>query len=90
MISQGLSSYNFKAHVASDIFGDHNQFLPADNFQSQGHLRKIDDRTKMNLMQLNEAKSKYMIVNYTDNYQFSTRLHLNDKILEQVEETLLL
>ena len=44
----------------------------------------------MNLMQLNEAKSKYMIVNYTDNYQFSTRLDLNEKILEQVEETRLL
>ena len=31
-----------------------------------------------------------MIFNYTKNYQFSTRLHINQEIMETVEETKLL
>ena len=90
LISQGLSSYNFKAHVASDVNSEHNQYLPAENGHSQDYLRNINDWTVENLMQLNKDKSKYMVVNYTENYQFSTRLMLNDKVLEQVNETKLL
>ena len=41
-------------------------------------------------MKLNTDKSKYMVVNYTDNYQFDTRLMLNDTKLEKVRETKLL
>ena len=40
LASQGLSSYNFKSHVASDINVEHNQFLPHSNFKSQVYLRK--------------------------------------------------
>ena len=35
-------------------------------------------------MQLNTEKSKYMIINFTENYQFNTRLHLESNLLEQV------
>ena len=90
MISQGLSTYNFKTHVASDINVEHNQFLPTDNFQSQEYLKKISEWTDKNLMQLNSNKSKYMVINYTDNFQFNTRLKLDDNLLEQVSETRLL
>ena len=90
MISQGLSSYNFKAHVASDVNAEHNQFLVPENFQSQDHLTKISDWTDSNLMQLNAEKSKYMIVNFTEKYQFSTRLTLNNQLLEEVSEKRLL
>ena len=41
-------------------------------------------------MKLNAAKSKYMIINFTDNYQFSTRLNLENTVLEEVTETRLL
>ena len=41
-------------------------------------------------MQINEKKSKIMIFNYTNKYQFSTRLSLKDKNLEEVSETKLL
>ena len=37
LILQGLSSYDFKFHVASDI-GTHNQFLPNQNISSQVSL----------------------------------------------------
>ena len=41
-------------------------------------------------MKLNEKKSKVMVFNYTRNYQFSTRVHLNHTLLETVQETTLL
>ena len=40
LIMSGLTSYNFKQHVASDI-GNHGQFLPAKNIKSQIYLGKI-------------------------------------------------
>ena len=33
-------------------------------------------------MILNQKKTKVMIFNFSDNYQFTTRLKLNDEILE--------
>ena len=41
-------------------------------------------------MKLNAEKSKYMVVNFTQNYQFNTRLTLDNTLLEQVKETKLL
>ena len=90
LISQGLSSWNFKANTASDISAEHNQFLPYDNFQSQDYLSRISNWTDQNLMKLNADKSKFMIVNYTDNFQFITRLTLDNNVLKQVNETRLL
>ena len=90
LISQGLATYNFKNHVASDIDASHNQFLPQENFNSQTLLNKISDWTDSKLMKLNTEKSKYMIINFTDNYRFNSRLLLDDRLLEQVTETRLL
>ena len=41
-------------------------------------------------MLINEDKSKIMVFNFTNNYQFSTRLSIKDKKLEEVSETKLL
>ena len=41
-------------------------------------------------MKLNCDKSKYMIFNFSKNYQFNTRLYLEKSLLEQVTETRLL
>ena len=41
-------------------------------------------------MKLNPEKSKFMVVNYTDNYQFNTRLRIENNSLKQVKETKLL
>ena len=90
LISQGLSSFNFKSHVALDSNIEHNQVLPESNFQSQAHLDKIADWTSTHLMKLNSEKSKFMVVNYTDNYQFNTRLRIDNNSLKQVKETRLL
>ena len=50
LVSQGISSYNFKSHVASDISSVHNQFLPPNNFKSQKYLNNISDWTDQHLM----------------------------------------
>ena len=41
-------------------------------------------------MLISEKKTKSMIINFTNNYQFSTRLSLQDENLEEVSETKLL
>ena len=41
-------------------------------------------------MKLNEKKTKLMIFNYSRNYQFATRVHLNNTLLETIRETCLL
>ena len=41
-------------------------------------------------MKLNTKKSKYMTINFSNNYQFSTRLSLEGANLEEVKEVKLL
>ena len=41
-------------------------------------------------MKLNEKKTKSMIINFSKNYQFTTKLSANDKNIEIVKETKLL
>ena len=81
--------YNFKQHVASDI-GNHGQYLPTDNIRSQNYLNKIEAWTKENQMALNTRKTKYMVINFTQKYKFSTRLSLENTRLEEVTECNLL
>ena len=89
LILIGLSSYNFKNHVASDI-GVDQLFLPSENMQSQNTLDQIQEWTDDNKMKLNSKKSKVMIFNFTDDYQFATRLYMENNLLETVTQTKLL
>ena len=89
LISIGLASYNCKLQVPSDIATE-NKFIPTENLKSQQNLDQIQSWTENKKMKINSAKSKYMTINFTKNYQFNTRLHLDDQLLEQVHETRLL
>ena len=89
LVLSGVASYNFKQHVASDI-ALHGQYLPNENVQSQSYLRKIEDWTEEKKMKINEEKCKYMVVNFTKKYQFSTRLSVGKSQLEEVSECKLL
>ena len=89
LIMAGISCYNFKSHVASNI-GLHGQFIPGENLKTQSHLDKISTWTEQNLMKLNTSKSKYMVINFTNDCQFSTNLLLEGHHLAQVKETKLL
>ena len=89
LLTVGLSSYNIKLQVPSDIL-ENNQFIHPENLKSQDYLNEISRWTRNQKMMINNKKSKSMIFNYTRNYQFSTRLNLEGEILETVEETKLL
>ena len=85
----GLSSHNFKHQVSSKV-PSHNQFIEAQNLESQKWLNDINVWTKKQKMLINENKSSYMIFNPSTKYQFTTELKLNNQPLEIVEYTTLL
>ena len=89
LLTVGLTSFNIKYQVPNDIIKE-NKFIPSQNLKSQENLNNINNWTEEQKMKINETKTKVMIFNYTNNYQFSTRLTLNDKTLETVNETKLL
>ena len=89
LLTVGMSSYNIKEHIPSDI-PSHNQFIPPQNLQSQDWLDKIDKWTENQKMMINTKKTKAMIFNFTDNHQFATRLKLKDENVEVIEHTKLL
>ena len=89
LITAGISSYNFKQHVASDV-GVDQSYLPSININTQGYMDKIERWTNENQMKVNGKKTKLMIINFTRNYQISTRIYLEGELLEIVKETLLL
>ena len=89
LVSTGLASYNSKFQVPSDVAVD-KDFLPMENIKSYDYLKEISSWTNENQMKINADKSKYMIINFTDDYQFCTRLTIEDQPLTQVQEARLL
>lgn len=83
-----LCEYNFKQHIAADI-GIEEQFIPASSLKTQENLNNIADWTKENLHVLNEDKCKYMVFSRS-NKEVETRLKINGKIMDRIEETKLL
>ena len=63
----------------------HNQFIPAEFLKSQDYLNKIKEWTDKQKMMLNQKKTKVMIFNFTNNYQFTTDLKLNEEELEIID-----
>ena len=51
---------------------------------------QIENWTTENKMKLNVEKSKLMVFNFTEDYQFSSRLYLEDNLLEIITSTRLL
>ena len=76
----GLSSYNFKSNVASDIIQD-GYFLHPENLQTQTNLDRISEWTKKKQMPLNIGKIKTNNFNFTKNFQFPSRLTVEGQVL---------
>ena len=89
LINVGLSSYNVRLHVPSDV-PSHNQVVSAENLLSQKHLEDINTWTKNQKMKLNEKKTKNLIFNFTKKYQFTTKLNVNNVNIEIPNEAKLL
>ena len=89
LLTVGITSYNIKQQIPSDI-PTHNQFIPAEQLQSQGWLNTIDEWTENQKMMINSKKTKTMIFNFTDRFQFTTRLKLKGENIEVIDSTKLL
>ena len=89
LVSAGICSYNFNNHVASDI-GIDQHFLDSSNIKSQEYIDRISKWTIDNKMKLNENKTKILIVNFTHNFQFTTRIFIQDSLIEILDQTKLL
>ena len=85
LLTIGLSSYFMKNQIPSDI-PDHGQFIEGDKLKSQAYLDQINEWTENHKMVISEKKTKAMIFNFTENYQFTTRLGLKGKNIEVVDE----
>ena len=85
----GLSSYNTKQNVPSDISPD-SYYLDTHNFKTQEYLDKLKQWTDAQQMKVNSLKTKYMITNFCSTTQFQVRLTVTDDVIEQVHETKLL
>ena len=89
LILAGISSYDVKQQVPSDIKVG-NKFIHSSDIKSQSYINEITKWTKEHQMKLNCQKSNYMIFNFSNEYQFNTRLYMNQNLLSQVKETCLL
>ena len=89
LLTIGITSMNMKQTVPSDL-PSHNQFIPTQNLQSQKWLDQINNWTENQKMIINEKKTKTMLINFTEKYQFATRLQLKDENVEVINSTKLL
>ena len=81
----GIEDYDVKTHVPNNI-PVHNQIIRAEKLKSQQYIQEISDWTDSNKMVLNIKKTKNMIINFTNNYQFTTSLNIKGQSLEIVNE----
>ena len=89
LLSIGLSSYNFKKHIASDLL-ENGYFVPSENLKAQSYLNKLSEWTRENKMELNSKKTCGMIFNFTKNFQFTSRVKIEGTTIDMIEETKLL
>ena len=89
LLTVGITSFPMISQVPSDI-PVHGQFIPGENLRMQSYLDDINKWTKNQKMLVNAQKTKSMIFNFTNDYQFTTRLKLEDHQLEVINHTKLL
>ena len=71
LLSIGISTYNYKQLVPSDI-PEKGCYIPIENLKSQDYLNKISMWTKQNKMEVNAKKRQAMIFNFTRNFQLDS------------------
>ena len=85
----GISSNLSKVQVPNDL--DINKhYIAPENLETNAHLKYISDWTNTQKMKLNTQKTNNMIFNYTENFQFSTRMNINGQKIDTIEKTKLL
>ena len=85
LVNIGMSSHNFRQQVASDI-PVHGQIVQNQELKTQHYLTKINQWTTRQKMEINQSKTKAMILNFTNQHQFTTRIQLKGKSIEIVDK----
>ena len=89
LIGIGIEQFDITNNVPSDIpIG--NQFIDPEKLKSQVYLNKLNEWSENQKMQISQKKTKAILFNFTDNYQFGTRLKLKDENIEIVHKMKLL
>ena len=78
-----IAFYNFR--IPTDGY-----FIPNTSTQTQKFMKKICDWTKENKRLLNKKKSNAMLFNFTNKFQFTARIKMEDDVIELIKETKLL
>ena len=85
LLTIGLSSFYMKHQIPSDI-PTHGQIIDNNNTKSQQYLDQLDKWSEDHKMIISQKKTKAMIINYTNNYQFTARLQLKGENIEVVNK----
>ena len=85
LLNIGLASHNYKSQVPNDVHM-HSQVIESQNLKSQQYLQQIDEWADKQKMIVSQQKTKAMVINFTDKYQFSTRLQLKGENIEIVDK----
>ena len=88
MLGDILTEYDYKSHVPSDV-GIGQKFIQPQLLKTQQNMQQIATWSNLNLMRLNESKTKYIIFTRTKT-EFSTRITVNENVLERVKTIKLL
>ena len=72
LLNIGLASHNMKQQVPNDV-PTNGQVLPSRNLRSQKYIEDINRWTQNHKIIISEEE-KSMIINFTDNYKFHTRI----------------
>ena len=89
LLTVGISSYNFKQHIPSDV-PETNCFIEGKNLKTQEYVEKLVKWTNEKQMKLNNEKSNIMIFNPSKKIEFSTRIEMEGKILPIVKDAKIL
>ena len=89
LINIGMSCFNVKSEVPNDI-NIHKNYIHKSELLTYTNLKTINDWTSNQKMKLNIKKTNYMIFNFTEKYQFSTRLDIDGDIIKEKEKMKLL
>ena len=81
--------YSFKRDVAADK-PTHGQFIQNKAQLNQSYLEEINQWTENQKMEINQTKTKGMVINFTNNYQFTSRLEFKGEQIEIVDKTKIL
>ena len=74
-----------KNQVPSDV-PVHGQFIESNKLKSQEYLNQINKWTEKQIMIISEKKTKVMLFNFTEKYQFTTSLSLKGTNIEVVDK----